>query len=365
MKKICEYDNVKFETKRADARFCSDKCRKAAARAAGADPATGEVIGFDPGSPDGDMQATIKGVRENDGSITVTDIETIDVKDHEKIIRQSTPVSDNPFERLKNIPYDREKNLAAFKKMGLDEVEWLTTGIPAFDKLTRIPKGRLTQIEGRYSSGKTTLCLNMVAGLQGKKVLYIDTEASLNPSLLADLKLDPKFFDLYNESAYLEDIAPVLKDAVRNGKYELIILDSLAMTTTKTIDESDITASNIGQKAKIFNKTLELLMGDLRKTKTALVIINQTRDVIGSYTPQTYTPGGSGKDYNASLKISLKTIPSWRFGRTATDTKAKKFIGQEVEATITKSKVNTPHRTAKFRLYYPEPQLDEEGEPLF
>ncbi len=94
-------------------------------------------------------------------------------------------------------------------------------------------------------------------------------------------------------------------------------------------------------------------MGDLRDSKTAFVIINQTRDKIGTYTPETYTPGGSGKDYNSSLMISLKTIKSWRFGRTTSDTKAKIFIGQQIEATIVKSKVNTPWRTTKFKLYYP------------
>lgn len=323
--KICPIDGTKFTPKRADATYCSPKCRKAAARAAGVDADTGEVLSVPPAPVD---------------------------------------VTDNPFDRIKDEPYDREKALKAFKKMGLDEVEWLTTGIPAFDALTKIPKGRLTQIEGRYSAGKTTLCLNMVLGLRDKKVLYVDTEASLNPSLLVDLKINEANFELYNKSAYLEDITAVLRPAIESGKYDLIILDSLAMCTTKTVAESDITASNIGQKAKIFNKFLELVMGSLRDTKTALVIINQTRDKIGTYTPETYTPGGSGKDYNASLMISLKTIKSWRFGRTAADTKAKKFIGQEVEATIIKSKVNTPWRTAKFRLYYPEPRQDD-AEALF
>lgn len=341
MKKICLNDKVKFEASRATAKFCSPKCRVEYARKNNINEGTGEVL-------------DARGVVDN-GGMTMGKISSIK---HE-----------NPFERPAPDGYDEEKALKAFKKMGLDEVQWLSTGIPAFDALTMIPKGRLTQIEGRYSVGKTTLCLNMIAGLKDRKVLYIDSEASLNPSLLVKLRLDPAKFELYNKSAYLEDISKILRDAVKSGKYDLIVLDSLAMTTTKTVAESDITASNIGQKAKVFNKTLELLMGDLRDSKTALVIINQTRDKIGTYTPETYTPGGSGKDYNASLMISLKTIKSWRFGRTAADTKAKKFIGQEVEATIIKSKVNTPWRTAKFKLYYPDPidrsDEQEEVEPQF
>jgi RecA/RadA recombinase len=313
MNLICLNDGVAFEGKRSTAKFCSDKCRVAYARKEGVDAVTGEID-------------------------------------------QETPKQyDNPFERPVPAGYDPEAALAAFKKKGLDDVTWLTTGIPAFDLLTQIPKGRLTQIEGRYSVGKTTLCLNMIAGLKDRKVLYVDTEASLNPNLLVALRLDPKKFEIYNKSAYLEDVVPVLTKAIRDKTYDLIVLDSLAMSTTRTIAESDITASNIGQKAKLINKFLETIMGDLRDSKTAFVIVNQTRDKIGTYTPETYTPGGTGKDYNASLMISLKTIKSWRFGRTAADTKKKVFIGQEVEATIIKSKVNTPWRTAKFKLYYPQP----------
>lgn len=337
---ICLNDGVEFEAKRATAKFCSPKCRVEYARKNNINEGTGEVL-------------DARGVVDN-GGMTIGKATSVKIE--------------NPFERPTPDGYDEEKALKAFKKMGLDEVQWLTTGIPAFDALTKIPKGRLTQIEGRYSVGKTTLCLNMIAGLKDRKVLYIDSEASLNPSLLVKLRLDPKNFVLYNKSAYLEDISKVLRDAVASREYDLIVLDSLAMTTTKTVAESDITASNIGQKAKVFNKTLELIMGDLRDSKTALVIINQTRDKIGTYTPETYTPGGSGKDYNASLMISLKTIKSWRFGRTASDTKAKKFIGQEVEATIIKSKVNTPWRTAKFKLFYPDPidrSEEEDGEPQF
>ncbi|MCA9325956.1 hypothetical protein KDA23_07940 [Candidatus Saccharibacteria bacterium] len=325
MKLVCLNDGVEFEAKRKTAKFCSDKCKTEYARANNIDEGTGEV------------------------------------KSPPVIHKVEAANPENPYDRPDPAGYDPEAALAAFKKKGLEAVEWLTTGIPAFDALTMIPKGRLTQIEGRYSVGKTTLCLNMVAGLKDRNVLYVDTEASLNPELLVALRLDPKKFEIYNKSAYLEDIVPVLKDAIRAAKYDLIVLDSLAMSTTKTIDESDITASNIGQKAKLFNKFLETVMGDLRNSKTAFVIINQTRDKIGTYTPETYTPGGTGKDYNSSLMISLKTIKSWRFGRTAADTKKKLFIGQEVEATIIKSKVNTPWRTAKFKLYYPKP-IDKSSE---
>lgn len=327
MLRVCEVDQVEFEG-RSDAKFCSPKCRKAAARAAGIEPSTGEII------------------EEKKGQMRVVNA----------AINLGVAIADH-----KSKEYNREKNLAAFQKMGLDSVEFITTGIPDFDLLTKIPKGRLTQIEGRFGVGKTTLCLNMIRGLRDKKVLYIDSEASLNPNLLVDLEIEAANFDLYNKSAYWEDIAPMLREAIKSAKYDLIVLDSVAMTTTKTIAESDTTAANIGAKAKVINKLLELIMGDLRDTKTALVFINQTRDKVGTYYPETYTPGGSGILYNASLMIALKTIKSWRFPKNPKD---NIYFGHEIEATITKSKVNIPHRTGRFKLYYPNPIEIEGGDDI-
>lgn len=324
MRRICDNDQVEFEG-RADARFCSPKCRMAAARKAGADPKTGEVL---------------------DASITpeVTAEGTWPSQEAPK-----SPEVKSDGEK----PYDREKNLQAFIKMGVAKVEWISTGIPEFDELTQIPRGRITQIQGPYGVGKTTLCLNMIKGLRDKKVLYIDSEASLNPELLVDLGLDAAKFTLYNESAYFEDIAEVIRSAAKSGVYDMVIFDSLAATTTKTESEGEFTARNIGQKAFLMHKLIHLTQMDFKATNTAFVIINQERDVIGSYTPQKYTPGGNAVPYAASLIVALKTIKSWRFPQKPKD---NVYLGHEVEATIIKSKVNNPWRTKKFKLYYPNPQ---------
>ncbi len=312
MKKICEFCDKEFEAKRSTAKFCSANCRVKAAQAADVDPETGEI------KTDVAIKTAGKG-------------------------------------------YDREKNLLAFIKMGVAEVDWIPTGIPDFDKLTKIPRGRVTQIQGPYGVGKTTLCLNMIKGLKDRKVLYIDSEAALNPHLLVDMELDPKNFNLYNESAYMEDIADVIRDAAKSGKYELIILDSVPMTTTKTIAESEITAKNIGQKAAIIHKLMNWIAMDLKATNTAMVFINQEREVIGSYVPMKYTPGGSAIPFQASLIVALKTIKSWRFPQKPKD---GIYEGHEVEATIIKSKVNTPWRIQKFKLYYPNPMKTEEAGPV-
>lgn len=248
-----------------------------------------------------------------------------------------------------NQPYDREKNLAAFQEMGVEQVEWISTGIPGLDELTRIPRGRITQIQGPYAVGKTTLCLNMIRGLRDKKVLYIDTEASLNPELLVNLELDARNFTLYNKSAFIEDVIDLIIDQVMQAarQFDMIILDSLASTTFRTEAAGEAADANIGQKAKMVNKLMRIVPMELKRTGTALVIINQEREVIGSYAPIKYTPGGMGVPYAASLMVALKTTKGARFPKSGPP-----FKGHSVTAEIIKSKVNEPWRKAEFKLYY-------------
>lgn len=323
---------IKFKPTRANQRFHAPKCRVAAARALGVDPETGVVV------DDPTREAMKRGI---DGQGVVNHV------------GGAGPVAE--------AAYDREKNLAKFIKMGIPEVDWISTGIPEFDELTMIPRGRITQIQGRFGVGKTTLCLNMIKGIKGTRVLYIDTEAALNPHLLVDLEIDPDLFTVYNDSAFIEDIADVVADAAKKGTYDLIVLDSVPMTISKTIADSDITAKDIGQKAFILNKLVARIAMNLKRTNTAMVFVNQVRDFIGGYVPKEYTPGGTGIPYQASLIVHLKTIPSWRFPEKPKD---KVYLGHEVLATLIKSKVNIPHRQKKFKLWYPEPRVENEQEPF-
>lgn len=326
MKKLCVIDQVEFDAKRADAKYCSDACRKKDARNKGVDPNTGEIL--------------------EKPSSTSVDNGSLSLEDQEYTVKAK---------KLGVSLVEYKRRLNAFIKMGVAEVEWIATGIPDFDALTMIPRGRVTQIQGRYGAGKTTLCLNMIKGLRGRKVLYIDTEAALSPDLLMGLDIDDRNFTLYNESSYIEDVSEIIRAAAKNGQYDIIVLDSVPMTTTKSIEASDITSKNIGQKAFILHKLMELIAMDLKRTNTAMVFINQVRDVIGVPYSDTYTPGGSAIPFQASLIVQLKSAKSWRFPRPTKDAKTHIFLGQEVEATIIKSKVNGPGRVAKFKLYYPNP----------
>lgn len=311
--KKCLNDGKSLKGKRKDAKFCDENCRKAYAKKNNIDMGTGEIKG--------------------PGPVAVTGID------------KAKPGADKSVVST----YDREKNLNAFIGMGMEAVDFISTGIPELDAFQQIPRGRVTQIHGPYSVGKTTLCLNMIRGLADKKVFYIDSEAALNPYLLVDLGLRADKFEFWNKSAYIEDIYEVVIAAAKSGKYDMIILDSLAACTSRVEAEGEAAARNIGQKPLIVNKLMRIVPMELKNTNTALVIINQERDVIGSYVPQKYTPGGMGPIYAASLIMHLKTIPSWRFPK---DAKNGAYKGHEIEVTIVKSKVSQPHRKQKIKLYY-------------
>lgn len=304
-KKRCLNDKKLFIPSRKTAKFCSVACRVAYART---DTETGEI--------------------------------TEDSADD-----RTAPAADAAAAA------DRARRLAGFQKVGLDRVAFISTGIAELDAFQQIPRGRITQIQGPYSVGKTTLALNMIKGLADKQVFYIDSEAALNPDLLVDLGLDPDNFHLYNQSAFIEDIYEQIVAAAKSGNYDLIIFDSLAAVTTRTEEANDAAAHNIGQKAKMVNKLMRIVPMELKNTDTALVIINQEREMIGTYVPTKYTPGGMGPLYAASLILGLKTIPSWRFPK---DAKNGAYKGHEIEVTILKSKVSRPHRKSKIKLYYQE-----------
>lgn len=339
--------------------YCSPKCRKAASRSKVSNPkplkkakiATESTpsgpnyfVGIDPGAPGGDRSVEQIIDTETGEILNVTP-----TAETPYVPGQKVEATEQTLTLSRDDDYDEEAAYAAFSAMGMEKVEWVTTGIPAFDALTMIPRGRVTQIQGPYAVGKTTLCLNMIAGLSGQRVLYIDTEASLNPRLLVGLRINPANFRLWNDSAYIEDVYDVLMRALEKPQFDIIILDSMAATTTKTEAAGSATDRNIGQKALVVNKMMRIFPMMLKTTKTALVIINQEREVIGSYAPVKYTPGGMGIPYAASLMVALKTTKSARFPKSGPP-----FKGHTVTAEIIKSKVNDPWRKADFDLFYPE-----------
>lgn len=227
------------------------------------------------------------------------------------------------------------------------EVKFVTTGVESLDKITNggFPRGRITEIYGRKSVGKTTLVMMMLAAIsKDHKVLFIDAENALNPVRMAELGADLKNIQ-YSIEYVLDDVGELILANV--AKYDAIILDSVAGTIGRTEETSTVGDHNVGTKGKVMNSLFSRrIPGPLAKTKCALILINQLRDSFSMYGDKTYTPGGKAIEYSASLRIELNTLAADRI------TEGGKQIGHHVTAKIVKSKVSAPYQTARFKIMY-------------
>lgn len=241
---------------------------------------------------------------------------------------------------------------------GVKPVEYLTSGFPELDELTKggIPKRMLTLIYGSFGVGKTTLGLTIARylTLEGKRVLYFDVETALNPERLQAFQLDPELFKVSYDSE-IEDIAPKMIAAI--PEYDAIILDSIATMGCRAeamqIDsEEDFGKANVGLKAKLMAALCRQVPGRLYDSNCALIWINQLRDQIGStnpYVKETYIPGGIAQSYTAGLM--LKLVKGQKFQRD------NAYAGHKVKVRVEKSRISPPFREAEIKLFY-EPNYE-------
>jgi recombination protein RecA len=238
----------------------------------------------------------------------------------------------------------KEEKPLVFKLSAAKPIEYVTSGVPEIDAVTQLPRGRVTEIYGNKGVGKTTL-MSICLAAQSKeaKVLYIDTENALNPSRVQALGGDLDRIDVSTEYLF-ENVAEMVLESL--DKYDLIVVDSVAMMISRTESENDFSAHNIGVSAKMAHKWMRKLVGPLGKSNCALVLINQVRKGLDMFTPE-YTPGGTAIEYAASLRIRLST--SNKADRVE---KAGVAVGHKVTFELTKSKICPPHQVGKFTLNY-------------
>lgn len=225
-------------------------------------------------------------------------------------------------------------------------IEFVTSGVPEVDALYGgYPRGRITEVYGKKSVGKSTLMMLMLAALSKKdKVLYIDAENAINVPRLIELGADPANID-FSTVSVLEDIGQIILDNI--SKYDVIILDSVAGTITRTEMQAEVGDHVVGVKGKVMNSIFSRRLPELlAKTHCALILINQLRDSFSMYGEPVYTPGGKAIEYAASLRIQLNTISKDKI------IKEGEQIGHWVQVDVTKSKVGKPHLKTKFKLLY-------------
>ena len=230
------------------------------------------------------------------------------------------------------------------------EVDVISTGSLNLDMalgVGGVPKGRIIEVYGAESSGKTTIALHIAAEAQKANgiVAYIDAEHALDPEYAKALGVDVDEL-LISQPDYGEQALEIADLLVRSGAVDLIVVDSVAALVPKAEIDGEMSDQQMGLQARLMSKALRKLTATLNKSKTTMIFINQIRDKIGGFGfgPQTTTTGGKALKFYASVRMEVKRVGSVKQGDDV--------IGNETVVKVTKNKVAPPFKEANFQIMY-------------